>query len=281
MNDPNGLLPRRGLAPLLPAQPAGIGLGNMSWGHATSTDLTTWTDHPVVIEATDDELVFSGSVVVDRDNTSGLGGDGEPLVAVYTSVYGEGSGLPANTQAQSLAYFHRRRRHLGAPRGQPRAAPRRARGPQLPRPQGVRYEPGGYWVMAAVVADARVVKLFRSGDLLDWQPRRRSPRVDEGLVEMPDLFPLPLDGDDERWVLVVNLNGGAKDGGSGARYLVGEFDGTTFRPDEPGPGAWVDEGADFYAAGTWNEAPGERVAIGSDVELGVRREVPTEPWRGR
>jgi levanbiose-producing levanase len=144
------------------------------------------------------------------------------------------------------------------------------------------YEPGGYWVMAAVVADARVVKLFRPGVLL-WQPLSEvgGLGVDGGLVEMPDLFPLPLDGDDERWVLVFDLNGGAKDGGSGARYVVGEFDGTTFRPDELGPGAWVDEGADFYAAGTWNEAPGdERVAIAWMSNWAYAAEVHTEPWRG-
>lgn len=106
MNDPNGLVHHDGAWHLFyQHNPRGIGLGNMSWGHATSTDLATWTDHPVAIEATDDEPVFSGSVVIDRDNTSGLGRDVEPpLVAVYTSVYREGSGLPANTQAQSLTY---------------------------------------------------------------------------------------------------------------------------------------------------------------------------------
>ena len=158
----------------------------MSWGHATSTDLTTWTDHPVVIEATDDELVFSGSVVVDRDNTSGLGGDGEPpLVAVYTSVYGEGRAPRANTQAQSLAYSTDGGATLGTPRGTPccldEPEARSFRDPKV-----FWYEPGGYWVMAAVVADARVVKLFRSGDLLDWQPLSEvGLGVDEGLVRCP------------------------------------------------------------------------------------------------
>lgn len=285
MSDPNGLVYHDGTWHLFfQHNPEGIDLGNISWGHATSTDLVTWTDQPVAIEATDDELVFSGSVVVDHDNTSGFGtGDQPPLVAVYTSVLGEGSGLPANTQAQSLAYSTD-----GGDTWQRYDANPVLRLPE-PEARGFRdpkvfwYEPGGYWVMVAVVADARVVKLFRSDDLKDWTALSElpAPGVDEGLVEVPDLFPLPLDGDgEERWVLVMNLNGGAKDGGSGARYVVGDFDGTTFRPDDPA-GAWVDEGPDFYAAGTWNEAPGgERVAIAWMSNWAYAGDVPTDPWRG-
>ena len=114
-------------------------------------------------------------MVVDRDNTSGLGGDGEPpLVAVYTSVYGEGSGLPANTQAQSLAYSTDGGATWERYEGNPVLRLDEPEARSFRDPKVFWYEPGGYWVMAAVVADARVVKLFRSGDLLDWHPRRRS-----------------------------------------------------------------------------------------------------------
>jgi fructan beta-fructosidase len=302
MNDPNGLVYHDGAWHLFyQHNPQGNGLGNMSWGHASSPDLATWADHPVAIEATGSELVFSGSVVVDRDNTSGLGtGDEPPLVAVYTSVYGEGSGLPTNTQAQSLAYstdggetWERYEDNPVLRLGEPEA--RSFRDPKV-----FWYEPGGYWVMAAVVADTQVVKLFRSDDLIHWDHLSDIEGIGatNGRWEMPDLFPLPLDGEagdeaagedgDERWVLVVNLNGGAVAGGSGAQYFVGDFDGTTFRPDDaPAPGRdaatydWVDHGADFYAAGTWNDAPeGGRVGIAWMSNWDYAAEVPTDPWRG-
>ena len=285
MNDPNGLVYHDGTWHLFyQHNPRGDGLGNMSWGHATSPDLVAWAEQPVAIEASDDELVFSGSIVVDHDNTSGLGTGGEPpLVAVYTSVYGDGSGFPANTQAQSLAYSTDGgatwRRYEGNPvlrLGEPEA--RSFRDPKV-----FWYEPGGYWVMAAVVAEAKVVKLFRSDDLVTWDHLSDVEGAAEGGGdwEMPDLFPLALDGEggDERWVLVVSLNGGDVADDSGAQYVVGEFDGTTFRPDgDPAP---VDHGADFYAAGTWNDAPdGERIGIAWMANWAYAAEVPTAPWRG-
>ena len=99
MNDPNGLVYVDGLFHLFfQYNPEGMDWGNMSWGHATSPDLTTWTERPVALRHSVAEQIFSGSVVVDRDNTSGFGdGTNPPLIAVYTSAYADGG------QAQSLA----------------------------------------------------------------------------------------------------------------------------------------------------------------------------------
>jgi fructan beta-fructosidase len=73
LNDPNGLVHHGGLwHAFFQNNPHGSDWGHLSWGHGSSPDLVHWTEHPVALACTDDELVFSGSVVVD-------GGD---LVAV-------------------------------------------------------------------------------------------------------------------------------------------------------------------------------------------------------
>ena len=93
LNDPNGLIFHEGVYHLYyQNNPLGNVWGNMSWGHATSTDLLTWTEHPVAIACDENEDIFSGSVVYDRHNTSGFGsGSAAPLVAIYTSAFKPGS----------------------------------------------------------------------------------------------------------------------------------------------------------------------------------------------
>jgi sucrose-6-phosphate hydrolase SacC (GH32 family) len=156
MNDPNGLVHQDGTWHLFyQHNPRGIGPGNMSWVHATSTDLrpgptSRWRSRPPTTSWRSPAR-WSPTATTRR----GLGtADEPPLVAVYTGVYGEGSGLPANTQAQSLAYSTDGgttwARYEGNPvlrLGEPEA--RSFRDPKV-----FWYEPGGYWVMVAVVAEA-------------------------------------------------------------------------------------------------------------------------------
>ncbi|EAQ00745.1 levanase [Janibacter sp. HTCC2649] len=105
LNDPNGLVFHKGVYHLFfQHNPIGTGWGNMSWGHATSKDLVHWTEQPVAIPFDANEGVFSGSVVVDQENRSGLGtAQNPPMVAIYTSAYTAASGRDG-IQAQSLAY---------------------------------------------------------------------------------------------------------------------------------------------------------------------------------
>ena len=105
LNDPNGLVYANGIYHLFyQHNPHGDVWGNMSWGHATSTDLQHWDEQPVAIACDEQEAIFSGSAVVDVHNTSGFGVGGvPPLVAIYTSAYSPASPL-AGRQAQSLAY---------------------------------------------------------------------------------------------------------------------------------------------------------------------------------
>ncbi|WP_175685483.1 glycoside hydrolase family 32 protein [Burkholderia anthina] len=295
MNDPNGLVYDNGRYHLFyQYNPLGNDWGNMSWGHATSTDLVHWQEQPVALPANATEEIFSGSIVADTQNTSGLGKPGRtPLVALYTSVYKAGSGHAPGTQAQSLAY--------SLDHGTTWQS--YARNPVLtldPESKEFRdpkvswYAPGRYWLMTTVVADAQVVKLYRSDDLIHWSflSDFTLPDVPHAgaLWEMPDLVPLPVDDDPRhiKWAMIVNVNPWSIAGGSGAMVFVGDFDGRTFVPNRVAPAGsdpaqfrWVDHGADFYAAGTFSGAPGARpVAIAWMSNWDYAAKAPTAPWRG-
>ena len=239
MNDPNGLVYVDGTYHLyFQHNPHGTRWGNMSWGHATSDDLLHWTEQPVAIPQTFDdegraiESIFSGSVVVDENNTSGFGVDGAaPLVAIYTSAYEPSHPTLAGRQAQSLAYStdggFTWTKHDGNPvldRGSSNF-----RDPKVFRYNG---PAGSYWVMVAVEALEHKVVLYRSDDLKTWRHLSDFGPANSvgGIWECPDLFELPVDGDpgNTKWVMVVNLNPGSVAGGSGGQYFVGEFDGVTF-----------------------------------------------------
>jgi levanase len=239
MNDPNGMVYVDGTYHLyFQHNPQGTRWGNMSWGHATSEDLLHWEEQPLAIPQTFDdegrpiESIFSGSVVVDEDNTSGFGdGAHAPLVAIYTSAYEPAHPTLAGKQAQSLAYStdggYTWTKYAGNPVVDRDSA--NFRDPKVFRYDG---PAGSYWVMAAVEALDHKVVLYRSDDLKTWEHLSDFGPANStgGIWECPDLFELPVDGDPEntKWVLVVNLNPGAVAGGSGGQYFVGDFDGVTF-----------------------------------------------------
>jgi levanase/fructan beta-fructosidase len=275
MNDPNGLVQHDGVYHLFfQYNPEGNAWGNMSWGHATSPDLVRWTEHPVAIPYDDDEEIYSGSVVVDHRNSSGLG-TGSVLVAVYTSVYSDGK------QAQSLAYSED-----GMTWTKYAGNPVLDRGSKAFRDPKVSWYPsdGGYWLMVAVEAEAREIVFYRSDDLRNWEYLSTFGPVDaiESLWECPDLFALPIDGDPDRlgWVLVVSLNPDHAGDGSATRFFVGEFDGITFTA-APGEFRRFDWGRDLYAAVSFeNEPAGRRILVGWMSNWDYAGSVPTSPWRG-
>ncbi|XP_034233421.1 levanase-like isoform X3 [Thrips palmi] len=283
MNDPNGLVYAAGEWHLFyQFNPVSDVPGNISWGHAVSPDLVRWTEltgegNPAIPYDGDTELIFSGSAVVDQDNTSGLGTpENPPMVAIYTSAN-------ATKQAQSLAFSLDNGRSWTKYEGNPVLDEEQK---EFRDPKVQWHTPTRRWLMAVALADDRKVRFYSSPDLKEWtQLSEFGPMgAVEGQYECPDLFPLPVDGDLERlkWVLVVNVNPGGLQGGSSAQYFVGDFDGERFVADDQDPKAvrWLDYGKDYYAAVSWVGAPdGKRYMIGWMSNWQYAAKTPTSPWR--
>ncbi len=291
MNDPNGLIFHKGRYHLyFQHNPLGIDHGNMSWGHASSIDLIHWEHHPVAIEFDEAEEIFSGSIVVDAENTTGFGTAANPaLVAFYTS-----ESRTRDHQAQSVAFSL----------DDGMTWTKYADNPVLDRssahfrdPKIIRWEGAAesYWVMVAVEAEDRQVVLYRSDDLLSWTHLSSfGPEAAVGGVwECPDLFPLRLEGTDEtHWVLLVSLSPGGIGGSSGTQYFVGEFDGRAFTPHERSPRVrpdddtgmrsldWLDYGHDCYAGVSFAGLPDDRrTLIAWMSNWDYARTFPVDPER--
>ena len=292
LNDPNGLVYHDGTYhAFYQYNPRGNSWGNMSWGHSTSKDLVHWEQQPVAMEASPQEEIFSGSIVMDKNNASGLGSaQNPPMVALYTSAYGKNGALPQGAQAQSVAFSLDNGSTWQKYKGNPvlNLAPTNN---NFRDPKITWYEPGRYWVMTTVVADAQVVKMFKSTDLLHWDFLSDFSGVGAqgGLWEVPELVQMDVeDSTAKKWVMLLSINPGGIAGGSGMQYFVGEFDGTRFTAENAAPAdapltesQWLDHGADYYAANSISGAPGGKpVLLGWMGNWDYAQHVPTTPWRG-
>jgi len=215
--------------------------------------------------------VFSGSVVVDHDNSSGFGAGA--LVAIYTSH--DPAGI---LQRQALAFSSDRGRTWERYSGNPvlDIGSRDFRDPKV-----FRY--GDAWVMAVVLAVERVVRFYRSPDLISWEPLSDFGPAGsiEGVWECPDLIRVPVEGsrDSAAWVLLVSVGDGAPAGGSGMQYFVGDFDGRVFTA--VGEARWLDHGADFYAAVSYSGLRADEVVVqGWMSNWAYANEVPAADFRG-
>ena len=283
LNDPNGLVYYKGLYHLFfQHNPNGNTWGNMSWGHATSPDLVHWSEQPLAIPQTFNsagesiEDIFSGSAVVDTNNTSGFGTKkNPPMVAVYTSAYTSKHPTLAGRQAQSLAYSTDEGQTWTKYAGNPVLD---IGSGEFRDPKVFWYAPAKQWRMVVVRALEHKVDIYGSPNLKTWtQLSEFGPAgATGGAWECPDLFPLAVDGNPRhiKWVMVVNLNPGGIAGGSGGQYFVGDFDGTTFTSDDPPSytpptgtvledfenptfGSWTTSGDAFGDAPTAGNAPGQ------------------------
>ena len=289
MNDPNGMVYHDGEYHLFyQYNPFGDRWGHMSWGHAVSPDLLHWEHLPVAIPESEGVMAFSGSAVVDWNNTSGFGtADEPPLVAIYTGHTGE-------RQSQYLAYSTDRGRTWTVYDGNPvlDIGLKDFRDPKV-----FWHDEQERWVMVVALPDQYRVSFYASPDLKEWTHLSDfgPAAAVGGIWECPDLFQLPVDGDPDntRWVLIVNLNPGSMAGGSGTQYFIGDFDGTHFTAEAPAAGTtsegmameaalWADYGKDFYAAVSWSDIPeedGRRIWLGWMSNWQYANDIPTSPWR--
>lgn len=279
INDPNGLVYFEGEYHLFyQCNPFGDQWGHMSWGHAVSRDMLHWQELPVAIEENERVSIFSGSVVVDSRNSSGLGDGGTaPLVAIYTGQQRQGRG-----QAQELAYSIDRGRTWTAYDDNPVLDLGLA---EFRDPKVFWHDATTRWVMLVALPDLRLARFYSSPDLKSWTwlSDFSAPFDGQGIWECPDLIPLHLSDGGSTWLFKVDVLGGHPSGDSGARIVFGQFDGVAFTPDPGLDLQWADWGADFYAALSWSALP---ATSPTPVWLGwmnchrYAKHLPTQPWRG-
>ena len=282
-NDPNGLVYFHGEYHLFfQYNPFGDKWGHMSWGHAVSPDLLHWHELPVAIPEQDGVMIFTGSVVVDRDNTSGLCTPGVPcLVAIYTG-HSEISGV--QRQTQNLAYSLDDGRTWMKYKGNPVLDLHLA---DFRDPSVTWDENAHHWVMAVSLPKEHKVRFYSSPNLKQWTLLSDfGPAGDTaGDWECPDLLRIPsASGKESIWALKVGLNPGAPQGGSGEQYFLGSFDGKSFTSSpEPGSHGWTNYGKDDYCAISFNGLPKGQppVLLGWMSNWQYADKLPTSPWRGQ
>lgn len=282
MNDPNGMVHHRGVWHLFfQYHPHSAVWGPMHWGHATSSDLMHWQEQPIALQPDALGMIFSGSAVVDADDTAGFaraaGVPAVPLVAVFTHHGERQSADDVTHEKQSLACSLDDGLTWTPYAGNPVL---RNPGALDFRDPKVRWLPDRErWLMVLAVGDH--VAFYTSPDLKDWTHESdfgAGQGAHDGVWECPDLFPLQCEGR-THWVLLVSLVEGGPNGGSATQYFVGDFDGHRFTAP-PGPTRWLDHGPDNYAGVTWSNAPGGRtVFMGWMSNWTYARQVPTSPWR--
>lgn len=254
MNDANGLIYKDGEYHLyFQYNPYGTKWGNMHWGHSVSKDLVTWEHLDPAIERDTMGHIFSGSSVVDHNNSAGFGKDA--MIAFYTSASDE------NGQIQCMAYSEDNGRTFTKYENNPILTPfdglKDFRDPKV-----FWYAPDQKWVMI-VSADVEM-RFYSSDNLKDWEYMSgfgKGYGAEFSQFECPEMVELAVDGnpDNKKWALIVNINPGCLFGGSATEYFIGDFDGTNFICDnEPEVVKWLDWGKDHYATVCFNNT-GDRV----------------------
>ena len=275
MNDPNGMFYKDGKWHLYyQRNPYGSKWQNMTWGHSVSSDLINWEHLPDAIRPDGLGSIFSGSCVIDHNNTAGYGNDA--VIALYTSA--------GTSQMQSMAASNDGGSTFEVFGGNPvLTLESEARDPNM-----FWNDETGEWNLTLAHALDHEMLFFTSPDLKSWTLQSAFGKgigAQGGVWECPDLFEIPVDGSDEKkWVLLCNLNPGGPFGGSATQYFIGDWDGKTFTADTDADGAiptkWLDYGKDHYATVSWSNAPqGRRTVIGWMSNWQYAADVPTVQFR--
>jgi len=268
--DPNGLVYFKGEYHLFHQK-----MGK--WAHAVSKDMVHWEHLPIALDHDELGQALSGSVVVDWNDSSGLFDGDAGLVAIYTNTKGG--------EAQSIAYSRDKGRTWERYDDNPVI-----KNPNIKDfrdPKVFWHEETEKWVM--VVSTNQSVTFYNSSNLIDWE-RQSEFGNEEGshvaVWETPDMFELPVDGDEnnKKWVLHVSVGDNETTEGSTAQYFVGEFDGSEFVNDNSAETVLTtDYGQDYYAAQSFSDMPEEdnrRIWLGWMVNWRYPYQSPTYPWLG-
>ena len=288
MNDPNGMFYLDGTWHLYyQYNPYGCLWGNMHWGHSTSTDLIHWKDEGIALAPDAWGTMFSGSCVVDPENTAGFGKDA--VIAMYTTSRPTPFG--GDVQAQALAY--------STDGG--KTFTKYAGNPVLTADIVDFRDPNPFWnedtkAWNLIMASGQEMRLYSSPNLKDWKEESRFGKelgCHGGVWECPDLMKLPVESaksgknqaPEYKWVLFCNINPGFIYGGSATQYFVGDFDGHKFTVDNParyadGKALWQDYGKDHYATVSFYNAPdGRHPMIAWMSNWQYANDVPTRQYR--
>ncbi len=271
MNDPNGMFYKDGVWHLFyQYNPYGSMWGNMHWGHSTSTDLVSWKDEGVALAPDAWGTMFSGSCVVDENNTAGFGHG--TVIAMYTSSRPTPFG--GDVQAQCLAYSTDGGKTFTKYEGNP----------VLTAEEKDFRDPNMFWnedinAWNLILAVGQEMRIYSSPNLKDWKEECRfglGCGNHDGVWECPDLFKL-----NGKWVLVCNINPGGPFGGSATQYFVGDFDGHKFTCDSaPQVTKWMDWGKDHYATVSfWGAPEGRRTVLAWMSNWQYANDVPTMQYR--
>jgi len=263
MNDPNGMFYKDGVYHLYYQwNPYGSQWENMTWGHSTSRDLIHWESQPTALEPDALGAIFSGSCVVDKKN--------DQVVAFYTSA--------DKSQVQSMA--------ISRDNGQ--TFQKYAGNPILVSTQEDFRDPKVFWNAEIqkwnlILAAGQEMRIYSSSDLKDWTYESSFGKdlgCHDGVWECPDLMKLQVRGtDQQRWLLICNINPGGPFGGSATQYFVGDFDGRFFHCEHKDT-RWMDYGKDHYATVTFDNCPdGRKIALAWMSNWQYANQVPTKQFR--
>ena len=266
-NDPNGMVYHDGEWHLAyQANPYGTKHYNMHWGNAVSTDLVHWQDLPFIVAPDELGAIYSGSSVLDADNTAGFGKDA--IVGIYTSAN--------QTQKQSIAYSTDRGRNFTKYEGNPVLFDE-SKQPDFRDPKVMRYN--DKWIMSVAAGD--VISFYESNDLKEWNHLSdfgKGIGSHAAVWECPDLLEFDWNGG-KKWALIVNINPGGPNGGSIAQYFIGHWDGKEFTADPLPYPLWIDEGTDNYAGVTFSNTGDRHVFLGWMSNWWYSEKTPTVNFR--
>ncbi|KAL2837490.1 glycosyl hydrolase family protein [Aspergillus pseudoustus] len=294
MNEPNGLIKIGSTWHLFfQHNPTGNFWGNLSWGHATSTDLVSWTHKPVAISSADGIQAFTGTAYLDAENLSGLGSLSNPPYLAFYTGYFPSSGVQDQRLAYSLDQGVTWIKYPGNPiisraQEEPHDI---TRGLEIRDPKGFYHTPSSRWVMILAHGGQNKLTFWTSTDAIAWTWRSDFtasdiPNLPGGINgwEVPDFFELPVKGgatqQNMKWVLIITPATGSPAGGNGVFAVTGSFDGTVFTADPVDPSAfWLDYGRDFDGALVWENVDDGRKILAS-VMNSYGGHPPTNTWKG-